>query len=355
VKNPADVYDYMSYCGFQSKGNVWTSPWTYEHIYAQTQSGAAAGLKSPALLTSQTYFMASGLVYADDTAILDPGWVVTSSATPVNPPPGSQYCLEAQDVSGVPLTSYCFDLSFMNYETLEPSTVDGFSLMLPYPSGTDRIVLKKGTSELAVQPVTEHSPVVTVTSPNGGENWPATGAETITWTASDGDNNSLTYQVFYSPDGTNWIPLGGETTTTQITVNTAELAGSDAAYIRVMASDGVNTGSDESDGAFSVGRKVPQVNIITPEGSMTIFPDTPLWLQGYAYDLEDGMLGQGSLQWSSDRDGLLGKGSEALITLSPGLHHLTLSAQDSDGNTAYASISVFVGPKIYLPVIAVSH
>ena len=350
VKNPDSTYDYMSGRGSLAEGNVWTSSWTYEHIYSETLKLETASLAAHPLSTPQSYFIASGLVYTDDTAILYPIWVITST-TPENPPEGTQYCLEAQDASGAPLVSHCFDLTFMNYETGGATNVDGFNLMLPYPVGVARIVLKKGAAELAVRTVSAHAPVAAVASPNGGETWSATGIYTVTWTASDADHDPLTYSVLYSPDGSNWVPVGIAITETQLAVNSAELTGGNEARVRVLVSDGVNTSADESDAPFTVGRKGPQVFILSPESDVTIWPGAPLWLQGYAYDLEDGTLGEEALNWSSNRDGDLGTGTEVLVTLSPGQHIITLSATDGDGNTAITTINVFVGYKARLPLI----
>ena len=223
--------------------------------------------------------------------------------------------------------------------------------MLPYPPGVARIVLKKGATELAVRSVSAHAPVVDVLSPNGGETWAASGTYTITWTASDLDGDPLTYSVLYSPDGNNWVPVGTAITTTQLAVNAAELAGGTAARVRVLATDGVNTSSDESDAAFTVGRKGPSAFILAPEGEVRFMPGTPLWLQGYGYDLEDGTLEGAALRWRSDRDGDLGTGSQALVTLSPGRHVITLAATDKDGNHVTASITVYAGGKTYLPLV----
>ncbi len=93
----------------------------------------------------------------------------------------------------------------------------------------------------------------------------------------------------------------------------------------------MNTGADESDAPFTVGRKGPQVFILAPEENGTVPPGTPLFLRGYAYDLEDGTLDGAALRWSSDRDGDLGTGSLVLVRLSAGPHRLTLSATDGDG------------------------
>jgi hypothetical protein len=74
-------------------------------------------------------------------------------------------------------------------------------------------------------------------------------------------------------------------------------------------------------------------------------------LLGYAEDPEDGILPDAALSWYSNRDGFLGTGGQVLVTLSYGQHVITLRTIDSDGNTATASVNVFVGSRIYLPVI----
>jgi hypothetical protein len=93
------------------------------------------------------------------------------------------------------------------------------------------------------------------------------------------------------------------------------------------------------------------VRILPLAGNNTVLPDTQLLLQGSAYDLEDGLLSESSLQWRSNNDGNLGTGRQVLITLTPGTHTITLSATDSDANTATQSFELFVGYKDYLPLI----
>ena len=351
LKNPQTTYDYMSYCGWKTASNpewnLWTSTWTY----TVTLGSLATEQASRASSALQPYFLSSGLVFTDNTAVLEPVWVITPTLTPDLPPVGTEYCIEAQNASGTVLSSRCFDLAFRVYEISAQSNVDGFNLMLPYPPGVARIVLKKGPTELASRSVSAHAPVVNVLSPNGGEVWATSGTYTVTWSASDADGDPLTYRVLYSPDGTNWMPVGSAITETQLAVNAAELAGGSGAKVRVLTTDGVNTSADESDAPFTVGRKGPQAFILSPEGDGIIKPGTPLLLQGYAYDLEDGTLGESALRWTSSQDGDLGTGSQVLVSLSPGQHVITLTATDSDGNTATATINVFGGYKTYLPLI----
>jgi hypothetical protein len=65
----------------------------------------------------------------------------------------------------------------------------------------------------------------------------------------------------------------------------------------------------------------------------------------------DGTLAGAALPWHSDRGGDLGTGSQALVTLSPGRHVITLAATDQDDNTATTSINVYAGGKTFLPLV----
>jgi hypothetical protein len=351
VKDPSDTYDYMSYCGRIISNTVWTSPWIYGRIYSETLKLQTTAKAPQSLSASQSYFIASGLVYTDDTAVLDPIWVVTSTVTPDNPAEGTEYCLEAQDISATPPVTRCFDLSFSDYDTGAETNVDGFNLMLPYPSGVASIALKKGSQELVTRTVSANAPAVTVLSPNGGETWSATDTYTITWTASDADGDSLTYRVLYSPDGSEWVPVGSAITETQLAVNAAELAGGTGAEVRVLASDGINTSSDESDAPFTVESKAPQPFILSPEGDGAITFGAPLHLYGYAYDLEDGTLDGSALNWTSSRDGDLGTGSQLLVTLSSGQHVIGLAATDSSSSTVTSTVQITVNvPPALVPI-----
>jgi hypothetical protein len=134
-------------------------------------------------------------------------------------------------------------------------------------------------------------------------------------------------------------------------VDTTNLPGGDAARIRVLASDGFNTSSDDSEDGFVVAPKPPSVRILSPESGTAAEPDSPLFLQGYAYDLEDGPLESAALRWMSNQDGMLGTGTLILSTPSSGHHVVTLEATDADGNTAKDAVNVFVGHRAYLPIV----
>ena len=76
-----------------------------------------------------------------------------------------------------------------------------------------------------------NAPAVSILSPGAGQVWFANGAYTVVWSAGDMDSDSLTYSVLYSHNGADWTPVGTAITSSQLTVNAAELAGGNSARI----------------------------------------------------------------------------------------------------------------------------
>lgn len=353
IKNPETTFDYMSYCGDLANGSIWTSPYTYKIIFSEAQiisENSVANLNSTSTI-SDTYFIASGTVYTDDTALIDPIWVFTPTNIFTSNSDGTGYCLETENNIGAILSSNCFDLSFKPVETDTNSNADFFNLVLPYPDGLSRIVLRKGNSVLTDRLISANKPEISLSYPNGGEIWNSSETYTITWTANDLDNDSLFFNVFYSPDGNDWNLLGTNITDTQLVINAINLPGGNSAKIRVMASDGVNTSIDESNSSFFVESKVPEAKILFPEAGGNLPPATPVIFQGIAYDLEDENLINTALSWSSNIDGYLGSGDVLIVTLSPGKHLITFTAADSSGNFASDVREIYIGPYIFFPAI----
>ncbi|HWQ12373.1 MAG TPA: hypothetical protein VNL77_06210 [Roseiflexaceae bacterium] len=117
-----------------------------------------------------------------------------------------------------------------------------------------------------------------------------------------------------------------------------------------MASDGVNIGDDES-APVTVPDKLPTPVIASPADASDVAPGDLLVLEGFAADLEDGTLPDVALSWASDRQGALGAGSTLPVSgLLPGEHTITLTAVDSAGQPASASVKIYVGARTFLPV-----
>jgi hypothetical protein len=127
---------------------------------------------------------------------------------------------------------------------------------VPYVTGLERVLILDGDEVLIDEQASENAPMVEVTSPNGSEVL-AAGTHNVTWTASDADGDALSFLVQYSPDGgETWQPIAllppGQPVQAQLVVD--ELPPGINGLVRVNASDGINTGVDQSDCPFSLGQ-----------------------------------------------------------------------------------------------------
>jgi hypothetical protein len=341
---PQTDYDFMSYC---------TPIWISKHNYEKIAEGFAT--PSTVIQTADTYsepirqLLVSGLVTFDPmTAVMDPFYEIISESPP-DPDFGGDYCFELRDSSNIMLDKRCFTLSFFEMENGFSTNEDYFSLSIPFPYETNSILFKHKTQTLASIALSEHAPAVSILSPNGGENWDGHDTIEVKWSATDNDGDELYYALEYSTNGGfGWFPIAVDLTSTSREVDLSKLPGGEAIMLRVRATDGVNTTYDTTNGLFTVGKKAPKAFILPLEFE-TIPPGFPIYLQGYAYDLEDGTLANTALSWNSNVDGFIGSGKIIIVNLTPGGHLITLTAMDSDRNSTSDTIKIHVGYKIFLP------
>lgn len=96
-----------------------------------------------------------------------------------------------------------------------------------------------------------NEPTVTVTFPNGGG--VLNGTQMITWDSADADGDPLTFEVLYSDNnGADWTSLATSITVNQFEWNTTALDDGTEYLIRVIASDGESSVSDDSDSVFEL-------------------------------------------------------------------------------------------------------
>jgi hypothetical protein len=341
----------MTYCPDQW---ISTFSWTWlmstilggDAPYAASQAPAVDVLwpdpdvaNQPAASTGQQeYLVASAVLSAEDVVLHKKLHRLILPEGTASEPGTGPYSLELRAADGAVLFTRHFDL----WHTYHDADAPTFTEMLPYQPGTDRIVLKHGETVLGSMPASAHIPAVEVTYPDGGES--LSGTKTITWTGSDADGDKLTYDLLYSPDaGASWSALALGVEQNSFAWDTEYVPGSDQARIKVLASDGVNTGQDTSDSDFSVARKSPQVLILAPDDGQDFFLSDMILFEGRADDLEDGPLADDALTWSSNLVGELGSGASlALDDLAEGEHTITLAARDSDGNSRQASTTIRV-------------
>jgi hypothetical protein len=342
--------DVMSYCD-----NQWISDFTYEGIRDRlvTEGVQKSFDKRPAHISADGYLLILGeLNLTQNTARLDNLYHLPD-LTPSTRPATSDYSLQLLDAGDSILADY----PFTPKEDTEPQAGEDLTAMIyeivPYVAGTARVVVLHNSTELASQTVSANAPEVTVIYPDGGE---ALSGEIVAfWTGSDIDGDSLTYALQYSADdGSTWSTLAAGIKGTHYSIQTRELAGSDQGRIRILASDGINTATDISNGPFSVAFKKPTARIISPATNNTYLDEQTIILVGEAYDREDGIMGDSQLTWHSDRDGHLGAGRTLTVTaLSEGEHIISLIATDTDGMIATASIRLQITrqPRIFLPLV----
>ena len=116
------------------------------------------------------------------------------------------------------------------------------------------------------------------------------------------------------------------------------------AVFRVIASDGFRTGIDQSSGTFTVPDNAPVLALESPFEGETFTEREPVLLRAVGLDQEDGRLKDASFNWTSDRDGALGRGRPELSgsRLSDGHHSITVTATDSGGHRVAATVHILV-------------
>ena len=251
------------------------------------------------------------------------------------------YSIVLEDSGGTALFVRNFEPQFLECQGIVPER-GLFHEILPFAIGTRWIVFLYGTKELHRVSVSTNAPQVTVIYPNGSEQ--LSGKVNFLWTASDDDGTTMVYTIQLSRDnGATWAFVANNLQQTSEEVDVDNLPGGDQCLMRVVASDGVNSGLDESDGTFSIAKKPPICNISAPVDESHFRIGEPVTFIGGATDPEDGPLEGDSLSWSSDIAGALGIGKTIdSDTLALGKHIIELKAEDSDENAATHNITVYI-------------
>lgn len=255
---PPSHYDMMSYCT-----HPWISPHTYRKIFDSPL------LQPQALASRQTAefkprrngerpLLMSGIIYPDgrlsrpDVTPLDDAQ--SAAAVPLTRPAGEDYCVAVYTAEADPVAERCFDAGFGNVETGLPTSASPYAVILPDidVAAVTKITLSHQQTELVSLTPSATPPQITLTSPQGGDALSDT--VTLTWTGSDADGDSLTYNVLYSvDDGQSWLPLATRLQETTYTFDTAGLLTGPQILIRIVANDGFHTGMAETETPLIVG------------------------------------------------------------------------------------------------------
>jgi hypothetical protein len=380
IYNPADTHDLMSYCPSNGSKQGWISPYTWQKMFDD--------LSTPVVLKSAP----SGTTPLNVLSPSEASESLVVEATIFNPDlnpdgggklgnlykvgggsqyvlPSGPYAIELLNDQGVVLATQSFDVNFESeYDAHgdtpnqtdteppfppDPNSEETVTFIMPWVDGTTHVNLSYQRVSLDLRAISNNPPQVFITNPTLKESWTPGTSHTLSWQGLDLDGDVLSYSVFYSFNGgASWNVLASELTSQEIILQTDSLAGGSDVRFRVVATDGVLTGLDETDQAISVPNHAPNVIILNPENGMSYPPGDLVVLEGMATDMEDGTLPDESLHWSSDIQGGLGIGpSLALNSLKLGTHLITLSAADNYGVVTTTSVTVIISYQIYVPSV----
>lgn len=205
-----------------------------------------------------------------------------------------------------------------------------FSAAVPWNAKTRRIVLFRDKTPIAERTVSANVPEVKLLDAAAIS---ADSKQPLRWAAGDADGDALTYSLDYSRDGgRTFQTLAVFMRDNSAAIDFDGLGGSDAAVLRVVASDGVNT-SVAASAPFAVKRKAPQVSLHGGSDVVT----------ASAYDAEDGAVTDANaFVWTID-DAPAGTGMWLVVAnakIGSGEHKVTVAVTDSDGMTGTASTTI---------------
>jgi hypothetical protein len=314
---PFEVYDLMGNARGQAQKS-WVELETYNTLFDR--------LKDP---PGDDVLLVQGLVNENLNVFLEPTWAMPGLPDPVSEV--GAYTLQFLSSNGDVLYETRFGEKYT-----APNSVLPFYIQIPWMPGIDRVRILDGDLVKAEQLRTPNPPQfeTTPTSMVGEENV----VVLINWSATDVDGDALTYSLHYQCDDTSfWFPLASDISENNYTFDASGLPGGESCVVRVMASDGFNTAEIVTD-PFFVLPKVADVHIFVEETPYEA--GSVILLRGMASDLEDGVIPDEGLLWTSDIDGELGSGSALPVLLSLGTHLVSLYAQDSDGYLSLAQATI---------------
>lgn len=237
-----------------TNGFNWGSDITWNRIYSTIRSEAVDGTTTAAATAAaesvDALVIAGNLASDGSPGSLEPLLHKELRPGDLTPDEGT-HSIELLDDVGNVIATQAFTPPHNHHST----GALNFWVAMPVPQGLDRLILRDADgSVLFTRQASDNAPSVAVTTPNGGETL-GPGDITIAWSADDADGDDLLYHVQYSPDGGgDWqgIALTEPGAPQQITVPAEGLLGSAQGVIRVTASDGFNSSSDESDAIFTL-------------------------------------------------------------------------------------------------------
>jgi hypothetical protein len=218
------------------------------------------------------------------------------------------------------------------------------SLSVGHHVVTVTAVDSQGNQDSATLALTVNTaPEVTLTSPSEGSIWLDTDSVPFAATASDVEDGDLSAALAWSSDVDGAIGSGGSFQLSTLSLGPHQITASVTDSLGVPASAGLS---------LTVHSAVfPNVSITAPADGGVVGQGDSVVFSASASDVQDGDV-SASLAWVSDLDGPIGSGAGfSSASLSAGLHSVTATAVDGQGNPGSDQVSLSVNA---LPVVSIS-
>jgi hypothetical protein len=212
-----------------------------------------------------------------------------------------------------------------------------FNFALATTSSDDVIYSSREASaalrpQLAITLAQNTKPAVVITAPLANATLDLGVPITFRATATDAETGDVSAQIQWTSNLDGVLGTGA-------TISRSNLrAGTHVIMARVTDAGGL---SGEAQITVNVGH-TPEVHITAPQNLRVFFTsELPIVFTGTAMDAEDGNM-VSRLQWTSDKDGVLGSGASLTRSLSIGTHVITASVTDVNNLTGQAQITIRV-------------
>ena len=339
--NPAQPFDYMSYCATDS--DAWISDIGWNQILNSYNLGARDGAGRAHVAAARPGLMVRGFMTSDgaQVASVNHGRFAPTATDGA----ASPFRLEAVGAGGQVIGSAPLQVDYAHSDQAGgPRPVAFFQGSVPAPSAAGIRVLDNG-AVVAGRDRSPHAPKVRVLSPGRGAVVGRTPMVAVRWAATDADQaprdqTGLDVSLDYSGNGGRSftrIYLGPNTGRVFLPRN--YLTRSARARLRIAVSDGFNVTTVLSASFRSLGAP-PVVHIVNPLPGLVLDQDGTLLLHGEALNDAGARLRGAALTWRAGRQ-LIGRGElTSTRGLAAGRQRITLTARDAYGRTASTSVQV---------------
>lgn len=337
--------DFMGYCD-----NEWVSDYNYEAIYDNLSNDGSLRRPSVPVGVGEDYLALFGAIVEANNAAIVTALRLWDSPGPYDAPTGDHYQVQLRDADENVLASYNFDTNPHDHDdgpASDQSVAQEFTVVVPFAPDTASIVLRDLRHDVALRTilVSANAPVVSgVTAVIQSDQ------VVINWQSQDADNDPLTWDVYYSPNGgTTWTAHRLGLTTTSTTIPLSDMAGSSFGRFRVVAHDGVRSGEGQSD-PTPIPPNPPRIRFIDPVNQHEVPYGTPISFFAEVFDRQGAVNPQNTTWFINGQLVASGTGFAHTAWLLPvGVHRVSLQVVNSMGMPAMESINVIVNDDLGYP------